>query len=110
MIFVEDRYRIYSYVASRGYTQITPLVNALDVIEIQRAINQMPLCENYEQGSVSIVRIDATYKNNNRMAYAITIRNHSSYFVIIDADTSFYVKKAGSPMKDIQPLNAFHTF
>lgn len=105
---MKNIYQIYSYSAKHGYTQITPHINALDVMDIQRAVNQMPLYENYEQGSVSIVRIDAPYKTNNRMAYVIKVKNNEGYFVVMNADTSFFVKKRG--IAEYQPLQAFHTF
>lgn len=105
---MENIYQVYSYSAEHGYTQITPHINALDVLDIQQAVNQMPLHENYEQGSVSISRIDASYKTNNRIAYVIKVRNNEGYFVVMNADTSFFVKKRG--IAGYQPLQSFHTF
>lgn len=105
---MEDIYQIYSHAQKYGYTQVTPYINALDVLDIQQAINQMPLCENYKQGSVSITRIDAYYKTNNRIAYVIRVRGNKGYFVVINADTSFFVKQIG--VEGYQPLQSFRTF
>lgn len=102
---MDNIYQVYSYSKTTGYTQLTPYINALDVLSLQQAVNQMPLYENYEQGNVRIVRIDAHYRFNNKLAYVIRIKDGIGHFVVMNADTSFYVREAG--LAEYQPLQTF---